>query len=77
MYGVVPVALYSSIAFLNQATCGATSVKTNTLTGIPVYSCTGTANACDRSRHFRCRSYSEQRDHQLGFRGRCADLPGA
>ncbi len=45
VYGVVPVALGSSIAFLDKSTCGSSSVKTNSLTGIPVYSCTGTTNA--------------------------------
>jgi hypothetical protein len=45
VYGVVPVAEAQSIAFLNPATCSASAVKTNSLTGIPVYSCTGTTNA--------------------------------
>ncbi len=45
VYGVVPVALGSSIAFLDKTTCSSTSVENNPLTGIPVYSCTGTTNA--------------------------------
>ena len=50
VYGVTPVALANegnplgTIAFLNPASCGSSSVKTNPLTGIAVYSCTGTLN---------------------------------
>lgn len=50
VYGVTPVALANegnplgTIAFLTPASCGSSPVKTNPLTGIAVYACTGTAN---------------------------------
>ena len=39
VYGVAPVARASAVAFLKPSTCATTSIKTNSLTGAPVYSC--------------------------------------